>query len=429
MDLNNVGGRELLAEAGKNGQPKTRPSPTPPSRRGHRARSISLGRHDRSMSANSPNDGQPLEWLSVAGFKSIERLEKLPMRRINVVIGANGSGKSNLVSVFSFLEAVRAGRLGEYVARAGGADRMLHFGVKTTDRLDIEVSFASDKNGYKIALVPDDSDRLVPTDEAVYYWDKRKHSRPYKDLLFSAPTEAGISKYAGKPVVDWIQKRLDRWRLYHFHDTGPGSPLKKTCTLHDNRFLRPDGSNLAAFLHLLHARHQECYNLIRGTVRLVAPFFDDFVLKPLAMNEDMIRLEWRHVGTDAYFDVSSLSDGTLRFMAMATLLLQPAHLLPSVILIDEPELGLHPYAITLFCSLVKAASVKAQVIIATQSSLMLDHFEPEHVLVAERRDGASTFTRLNTTDLGEWLHDYSLGQLWEKNELGGRPNAETRQTR
>lgn len=348
---------------------------------------------DCKLEASSPNNGHPLDWLSVAGFKSIKRLEKLPMRRINVVIGANGSGKSNLLSVFSFLEASRAGRLSEYVARAGGADRMLHFGAKTTDMLDVEASFGDAANRYRITLVPGESDRLVPLSEL------------------------------------WSQSRRDSWRLYHFHDTGPRSPIKRVCPLHDNRFLRADGSNLAAFLHLLHKRHEESYNLIRGTIRLAAPFFDDFVLEPMAINEDMIQLEWRHVGTDAYFDVSSLSDGTLRFMAMATLLLQPAQLLPSVILVDEPELGLHPYAITLLCSLVKAASVKTQVIIATQSSLILDHFEPEDVLVAERREGASTFVRLSTLDLEAWLQDYSLGQLWEKNEIGGRPSVETQRTR
>lgn len=349
----------------------------------------------RDTGATDRNNCRPIEWISVAGFKSIESVQKLSMKRVNVIIGANGSGKSNLVSVFSFLEAIRAGRLGEYVARAGGADRVLHFGAKATDELVIGVSFADSLNQYKITLIPDESDRLVPLQEVTSIWDKQKHGRPYSSL-------------------------------YHFHDTGPHSPFKKTCALHDNRFLRPDGSNLSAFLYLLHEKHPESYDLIRRTIRLAMPFFDDFVLTPTAANAAMIRLEWRHVGIDSYFDASSLSDGTLRFMAMATLLLQPKQFLPSVILMDEPELGLHPYATTLFCSLVKAASVRAQVIIATQSSLMLDHFQPEDVLVAERRDGASTFTRLNTANLEAWLHDYSLGQLWEKNEFGGRPTPEKR---
>ena len=161
--------------------------------------------------------------------------------------------------------------------------------------------------------------------------------------------------------------------------------------------------------------------MIRRTVRLVAPFFDDFRLLPQALNEDKIRLEWQHVGSDAYFDASSLSDGTLRFIVLATLLLQPASLRPSVILLDEPELGLHPYAITMLASLVKPACVGTQVVFATQSTLLLDHFRPEDVLVADRVDGGTKLTRLDAADLQEWLQDYSLGQLWEKNQFGGRP--------
>lgn len=341
--------------------------------------------------ASAPNDRQPLDWLTVSGFKSIQSVQKLEMRRINVVIGANGSGKSNLIKVFSFLEALRAGRLGEYVARAGGGDRILHFGAKTTGELTVEVSFQNEVNRYEITLVPNELDELVP------------------------------SKETGR-----IQSRLDRWQLHHFHDTGRHSPFKKTCALHDNEFLKPDGSNLPAFLYFLKMQHQESYSFIRRTIRLVAPFFDDFVLRPMRTNDEMIRLEWKHVGSDSYFDASFLSDGTLRFMAMATLLSQPTKLLPSVVLLDEPELGLHPYAVTIFCSLVKTASVNAQVVLATQSPLVLDHFEPGDVLVAERHDGASTFTRPDATHLDVWLEDYSLGQLWEKNELGGRPSVETR---
>ena len=163
-------------------------------------------------------------------------------------------------------------------------------------------------------------------------------------------------------------------------------------------------------------------NLIRDTVRLAAPFFDDFTLEPLALNENKILLEWRHAGSDAYFDASSLSDGSLRFIALAALLLQPATLRPSTILLDEPEIGLHPYAITLLSSLVEQASAETQVILATQSSLLLDHFEPQDVLVADRVEGRTEFTRVDPERLRVWLDDYSLGQLWEKNEIGGRPN-------
>ncbi len=190
--------------------------------------------------------------------------------------------------------------------------------------------------------------------------------------------------------------------------------------LHDNRFLREDGSNLASFLYLLRERHIASYRLIRSTIRQVAPFFDDFTLKPLELNPDTIRLEWRHRNSDAYFDVSSLSDGTLRFMALTTLLLQPVKLRPEIILLDEPELGLHPYAIAMLAAMMRSASTETQIVAATQSPTLLDHFEPEDVLVAERVGGETRLNRLEAEPLREWLEDYSLGQLWEKNHFGGR---------
>ena len=171
-------------------------------------------------------------------------------------------------------------------------------------------------------------------------------------------------------------------------------------------------------------KHADSYNLIRRTVQLVAPFFDDFHLEPLALNKWTLRLEWRHRTSDAYFAASSLSDGSLRFIALATVLLQPAYLRPSVVLLDEPELGLHPAAITLLAALVKQVSVETQVVLATQSPVLLDHFQPEDVLAAERAAGHTRFTRLDGADLETWLEDYSIGQLWEKNQFGGRPMRE-----
>jgi predicted ATPase len=200
--------------------------------------------------------------------------------------------------------------------------------------------------------------------------------------------------------------------------------LRKTASLNDNRSLREDASNLAAFLYLLSQRYQESYELIRKTVQQVAPFFDDFQLAPLALNPDTIKLEWRHKRSDQYFDASAFSDGTLRFIALATVFLQPVESRPSVILVDEPELGLHPYAIELLAALMQQASHETQIIAATQSSLLLDHFEPEDILVADRVDGATTIKRLEPEPLAEWLEDYSLGQLWEKGELEGRPGKE-----
>ena len=190
-----------------------------------------------------------------------------------------------------------------------------------------------------------------------------------------------------------VEALFDGRRIYHFHDTGDHSPMKKTADVHDNRYLRSDGSNLAAFLYLLRERHRDDYDTVVQVIQQAAPFFKDFDLRPENLNPHKIRLQWRHTGTDAFFDASSLSDGTLRFIALATVFLQPEEYRPAVILVDEPELGLHPYAIALLASLMQQASTETQVVVSTQSSLLLDHFEPEDVIVggtSRRRHHART---------------------------------------
>lgn len=360
-----------------------------------------------------------LESITIRGFKSIASIDKLELKAINILIGSNGSGKSNFIGAFAFLQSIRIGGLKEYVIRAGGADNVLHFGSKQTSEIFLEVDFKS-INKYEVTLVPSETDGLIPAREIVEFlpYGKPRHLYP------TDRGEAGLSALRQtEPIAQHVQNWLDQCRVYHFHDTGPSSLMKKTNDVDDNRFFRPDASNLSAYLYFLSKKHITEYNLIRGVVRTVAPFFNDFVLAPMQLNNDTIRLEWKHVNSDSYFNASALSDGTLRFIALATLLLQPVTLRPSVILIDEPELGLHPYAITLLASLIKQASVDTQVIVSTQSPILLDHFEPKDVLVTERIDGGTVVKRLEQAPLQTWLEDYSLGQLWEKNELGGRPVA------
>lgn len=365
-----------------------------------------------------------LDAITIKGFKSIASIEDLKLGPINVLIGPNGSGKSNFVGVFSFLHAIREGRLKDYVIAGGGAERVLHFGAKVTSQVEVRVSFQDGVNQYQIILARTESDLLYPSSETVYFWDKSRYARPYEDSLIPLGGEAAISDPKSERIARYVRGHLASWRLYHFHDTSVNAPLKRTADVNDNRYLRADGSNLAAFLYYLRVKHEESYELIRRTVQRVAPFFEDFLLEPQKLNQEKVRLEWRHRKSDAYFDASTLSDGTLRFVALATLFLQPDAYRPSVILVDEPELGLHPYAIEMLASLVQQASAKTQVIVSTQSPLLLDHFKPEDVLVADRVDGGTRLTRLEPTRLVTWLEDYSLGQLWEKNEFGGRPAKE-----
>ena len=366
-----------------------------------------------------------LDYITIRGFKSIASIEKLALKPINVVIGPNGSGKSNFIGVFYLLHEILAGRLREYVAASAGAEKVLHFGSKTTKEVGLRLYFATDATCYELNLAATADDGLFPSSEMV---GPAGESFPYPDGSFGhvfdplqQGSEAAISNVRIGSALEAVAKRLNRWRPYHFHDTSSSSHMRKTATVDDNRFLRQDGANLPAFLYLLREKHQSSYDLIVQTVQRVAPFFEDFRLDPLLLNPETIKLEWRHKKYDQYFDASSLSDGTLRFIALATLFLQPEQFRPSLILVDEPELGLHPYALGVVASLIRQASVMTQVIVSTQSSLLLDHFNPEDVLVADRVNGGTELTRLNSAQLAKWLEDYSLGQLWEKNELGGRP--------
>ena len=335
-----------------------------------------------------------VDTITIKGFKSIKAVEELKLNPINVLIGANGSGKSNFIEVFSLLRDVARDRVNQFVARSGGADRILHFGSRNTEQIEIAIKFEGG-NVFELFM----------TDTAGDSFSRLQYTGGTLEQTFASRAAYDDEATSGE------LRLVDPWAAYHFHDTSRASPMNQLNDLYDNRGLRTDGSNLAAFLYYLQSIHPESYQTIRRTVQMVAPFFDDFELAPQALNPEMILLEWRHEGSDAYFNGASLSGGTLRFIALATLLLQPPRLRPSVILLDEPELGLHPYAITLLASLVKQATADSQIIMATQSPTLLDHFEPEDVIVASRVRGEAKFERLDAERLAVWLEDYSIGEL------------------
>lgn len=213
---------------------------------------------------------------------------------------------------------------------------------------------------------------------------------------------------------------MREFEVYHFHDTGDRSPMKGKCNIDDNVSLKNNGSNIAAFLYYLQEKHPKHFMRIEKTVASVSPFFKGFNLMPNRLNERLIQLEWKQKGAaDTYFNAYQLSDGTLRFICLATLLLQPNP--PKTIIIDEPELGLHPVAVRKLASLIKKVSAETQVIISTQAVNLVDNFAPEDIIVVDRQDDATVFTRLDSEALAGWLEDYSLGEIWEKNVIGGQP--------
>ena len=361
----------------------------------------------------------PLLRLRVQGYKSIRDAE-VDLRPLNILIGANGSGKSNLISAFTFLNQIVDGRLQLSVGKAGGPDSILHFGQKVTGELYLAVDF--ERNGYGCMLVPS-RDTLVFSSETCsgQGW---QFDRPYVVPLGEGHRESRLREEADTAsarIARFALSRIGGWRVYHFHDTSDSSPMKQSSDINDNIGLRSDASNLAAFLFRLREQHSSHYRNIVDTVREAAPFFDDFTLTPSRLNPSKIDLEWRERDSDTYFNAHALSDGTLRFMCLSALLQQPTELMPSTIVIDEPELGLHPYAISLLASMLQSAATQTQVIVSTQSVPLVNQFVPEDLIIVEREDRASVFRRLDAAEVELWMDEYGLGDLWEKNVIGGRP--------
>ena len=353
-----------------------------------------------------------LRKLDIEGFKSIERAE-LMLGDLNVVIGANGSGKSNLIGVFRLLERVLSHNLQVYVASE--PDRLLHHGRRVTPALSLDFAFDQNAYGFKLKA---DRDSLVFEYERVEYSGYWNYGEPLAVGHKESKLEEAAESYKNQ-IPKHVFPKVRNVVVYHFHDTSDSSPAKQTCDLDDNQFFRADAANLPAYLYWLQEKHPAQFRAIEEHVRLVAPFFERFVLAPSKLNQNKIKVEWRQKGSDAYFDAYSFSDGTLRFVCLATLLLQPSP--PALILLDEPELGLHPFAIRILAEMLEAASHRVQVLLATQSVTLLNNFAPKDVLVANNDGMRTTFDRLDEQELEVWLQEFSLGELWEKNVLGGRP--------
>lgn len=359
------------------------------------------------------SDSSQLSRLSLSGYKSIAGCD-IELGKINVLIGANGAGKSNFIGFFRLIGRILDQQLQVAVGTAGGPDALLHFGRKKTEELKAELYFGN--NGYKLALKPTQDNRMMFSREALW-WNMHGDWRAQ-----SGHFESYAEEQKGKTLIyQHVVPPMRSWRVYHFHDTSHSALVKQVHGINDNEYLRDDARNLAAFLYRLKNHHEAHYRRIIKSIQLVAPFFGDFHLRPTVDNKEKIQLEWIEAGQDVPFTTSALSDGTLRFICLATVLLQPEEFMPAAILIDEPELGLHPFAIAVLGSLMKSTAEKHQLIVSTQSVELVNEFDADDLIVVDKQDGASTFKRPDADVLAEWLAEYSLGDLWKKNLLGGRP--------
>lgn len=375
---------------------------------------------------------QRLTRFRVAGYRSLRDVTLEP-GAVTVLIGPNGSGKSNLLSALRLLPRLPTQSLQYYVRSQGGASHLLHQGPKVTPELAFELQFGPHVS-YAATLA-------FGGDDALFFGAERATSDGVEADLGSGHRES-VLRSPPDPNMRLTGRTLSGYlaaiSAFHFHDTSLGSALRINGRANDTREIRSDGANLTAHLLELRRSHDlaamASWRRINELVRQAAPFIKELtpvVVDPsvhpsyldnpdVDLSSASVRLDWIDQ-RDNVFGPDQLSDGTLRFIALVTALAQPARRLPPFLSIDEPELGLHPAALSVLAGLIRSVSSRAQVVLATQSPALLDHFAPEEVVVCELVDGETHLRRLDPARLKDWLEEYTLAQLYDKNLLGGRP--------
>jgi predicted ATPase len=344
--------------------------------------------------------------ISISGYKSIKSQE-ISLNKINIFIGANGSGKSNFLSFFEFLKYLYDRKLQEYITSKNGADMLLFNGGKNTDNIHFKISFNNETTAYSATLKKAENDKLYFVNENTYY-----HNNPYPISDHGLESKIKTEK---ADRAEYIKLHLNDFMKYHFHDTSYNSAFVKMSNIkNDIHYLYSKGDNLAAYLYNIQQNNPTVYNVIVKIIQSVAPYFSDFYFYP--NDSDYLYINWKDKYSDNVYGTNNLSDGTLRFIALTTLFMQPK--MPNTIIIDEPELGLHPFAIAKLAGMIKSvANAGYQVCIATQSTDLINHFNPEDIITVDTINGESVFKRLDSEELNIWLEDYSIGELWKMNVI------------
>ena len=378
-----------------------------------------------------------IESVHIRGFRSLADIQvKLPgvpgTPKPAVLIGANGSGKSNFIHFFEMLSwMLKSRRLGEFIEKYGGADDQLYGGNRLTSRMEAEVALrtANGRNDYRFALAYAHPDRFFFSEESFRFnsndsffsteapWQYLESG--YREAKIVEAAQSGEPPGVNRTTASVIVSLLRNCATFQFHDTSDDSNFKKSWDSSENAQLRSNGGNLAAVLYRLEHEDIKRYELICRHISRVLPVFDRFAID---QNYGKVSLRWKAKWTEKTFGAHLTSDGSLRFFALVTLLSLPSEMLPDVILLDEPELGLHPAAVTLIGGMIKSLAQERQVIIATQSPLLVDSFDLDEIIVLELQEGRTEFRKLDPDHYQHWLDDnFSPGDLWRKNLIGGRP--------
>lgn len=362
-----------------------------------------------------------LKSFSIKGYKSIKDIENFEPGPINLLIGPNGAGKSNFISFFKFLSWMlnSDGKLQEHIAYLGGANDILHDGADVTRGIDAEIAIqtASGLNEYAFSLMFAKPDKLVFKEEKYRFSNNNISGKASWSYCGTGQEEAklpGVSNKTAETILNLLRKLI----VYQFHNTSDTAPMRLKWSAADGKWLKQNGDNLGSFLFRLQHEEKPYYLRIVKYIRLVLPFFDDFELYE---EFGKVLLRWKEKGSLKTFNAGQASDGMLRTIALLSLLAQNPKNLPTVLFLDEPELGLHPSAIDLVAGLIKSASSHSQIFIATQSISFVNNFELNDLVVIERKGRGSVYSKPDSTQLAVYLDEFSTGEIWEKNVIGGRP--------
>lgn len=359
--------------------------------------------------------------VTIEGFRSLRSIQNLEFPQLTVLIGANGAGKSTLIRFFEMLSwMLKSQNLQEFVLQQGSGDDQFFMGARQTPRIhaEIQLETGSGFNDYRFDLTHlSAGDTVMVLNEAYRYSDRKITTKAKWTELHEVGKEARLPEQTTK-TAKTICNLLRQCSTYQFHDTSAKSAIRLRWDVSESFRLRSDGGNLAAVLLDLQTNDLQRYKLIIKQIQRVLPTFKHFVLEPVA---GKVELRWQGLHSDKIFGAHLTSDGSLRLFCLLTLLNLPPARLPDVMFFDEPELGLHPHAITLVADMLKRLSKKRQIFVATQSPYMVDCFELENIIVAENKQGETMLRNMPREKYQEWLDDdYMLSDIWLKDSVGGQ---------
>jgi predicted ATPase len=366
----------------------------------------------RSTVSDQGSSLQYIRTLRLSGWRSIVD-ETIELGPLNVVVGGNGSGKSNLLSVFRVLNAMIGGRLQSLFAadRAvdDATDDWIHHGVNRAKAIAVSLVLQT-RTGvstYGAAWERAGDGRMPFVDERIGFM-RDGREEPYQRLLGDGHLETQLSDVSnrGDHTARVIHNFLARSRFYSFSDLSADSLVRRPCPVQQNRFLAPNGQNAAAVLWRYQREHPDVFERIEAVVRQAFPEIQS-ILPRLSPDGKLVSIDWKRRGTGNRFSLHTVSNGAILFLLMAMLTCQPSAELPLIMAIEEPELGLSPRGIDQLAELMRQASQECQILVTTHSPYLVDACDTEHVIVASQQNHQSQFRRLSDTALEAWLDEYT----------------------